>query len=190
MTKTMTDFTDISYLAEGNPRQRRCHGLLTRIGIMDILSPYDPLLAGTIPIGIDLPQSDLDIVCEMHDPLKFSALLKTHFGKYEKFSLRDRGDGAVVCGFFVDGEEIEIFGSQAPSAQNNAYHHMIVEYRLLNVLGEDFRLRVVELKRSGLKTEPAFAQLLGLPGDPYEALLELTEMSDEQLQVSIKSLNL
>ena len=47
---------------------------------------------------------------------------------------------------------------------------MVIEGRLLDLAGESFRHNVIELEQSGLKTEPAFARLLGLNGDPYEAL--------------------
>ena len=52
------------------------------------------------------------------------------------------------------------------------YLHMVIEYKILLQKGESFRQQVIALKQSGLKTEPAFAQLLGLPGNPYTALLE------------------
>jgi hypothetical protein len=48
---------------------------------------------------------------------------------------------------------------------------MITEFRILQLRGEEFRHDIIALKKSGLKTEPAFASLLGLSGDPYEALL-------------------
>ncbi|MDP4097618.1 DUF4269 domain-containing protein [Paenibacillus sp. P96] len=38
------------------------------------------------------------------------------------------------------------------------------------------------MKRDGFKTEPAFAALLGLQGDPYEELLRMYSWSDEQLR--------
>lgn len=50
---------------------------------------------------------------------------------------------------------------------------MIVEKKILDLKGENFRKRVIELKRKGLKTEPALAELLGLEGNPYEGLLNL-----------------
>jgi hypothetical protein len=50
---------------------------------------------------------------------------------------------------------------------------MITEYRILLEKGEAFRSQIVELKRQGMKTEPAFALLLGLEGDPYLELLKL-----------------
>ncbi len=196
----MPEFLDISYLAEGNPRQRRCCEILRQTRVMEILAPYDPILTGTIPIGIDIPSSDLDIVCEVHDAENFTELLREKFDRYDSFDVRVNG-GTVVCGFrawhkangsnnaaapyfgysSAGGELIEIFGSPVPSVQNNAYRHMLVEYRLLTLFGENLRRRVVELKSGGLKTEPAFARLLGLGGDPYDALLEIETMTDERL---------
>lgn len=48
---------------------------------------------------------------------------------------------------------------------------MLIEATILNKYGEDFRRKIIELKESGVKTEPAFAQLLELKGNPYEGLL-------------------
>ena len=59
---------------------------------------------------------------------------------------------------------------------------MIAEGRLLRLGSRALRDRVVALKRSGMRTEPAFAQLLGLGGDPYRAVLELEGESDEALR--------
>jgi hypothetical protein len=49
---------------------------------------------------------------------------------------------------------------------------MLIEHRLLLKHGEAFKNKVIELKQNGLKTEPAFAKLLGIEGDPYEELLK------------------
>ena len=48
-----------------------------------------------------------------------------------------------------------------------------MEHRVLLAKGEEFRQEVINLKRQGWKTEPAFAKLLGLNGNPYEELLKL-----------------
>lgn len=59
---------------------------------------------------------------------------------------------------------------------------MVVQARLLEIGGEALRQAVIALKRSGLKTEPAFARLLGLAGDAYQALLTLEASSDGDLR--------
>ena len=43
---------------------------------------------------------------------------------------------------------------------------------LLQRHGAAFRQKIFQLKQSGFKTEPAFAQALNLDGDPYLALLD------------------
>lgn len=176
-----TDFLEISYLAAGNERQRRCYDMLTRIRLMELLAPYGPVLAGTIPLGIDIPSSDLDIICEVHDFNGFAEFMRENFGQYEDFNIRYLTGDRIVCGFFEDGEDVEIYGSEQPAVKTNGYRHMLVEHRLLGIMGPRFRDEVMALKSDGMKTEPALAWLLGLPGDPHKAVLSLEAYTDEQL---------
>jgi Domain of unknown function (DUF4269) len=59
---------------------------------------------------------------------------------------------------------------------------MIVEARLLEMGGQDARRAIRQMKNAGLKTEPAFACYFKIKGDPYEALLELSSLSEEELR--------
>jgi hypothetical protein len=140
---------------------------------MDILAPYTPLVVGTIPLGIDTAASDIDIVCEVRDTRSFAELMAARFGGYENFEVRLIGSDRIVCRFSFDGEQIEVYGSPTPSARSEGWRHMMVEARLLAMFGEDFRDGIVALKERGVKTEPAFARMLGLDGDPYRAMLDL-----------------
>jgi hypothetical protein len=61
----MIDFTTIDYLKNGNAKQRRAYEVLTKHKLFEKLKYYPPILAGTIPIEIDIEGSDLDIICEV-----------------------------------------------------------------------------------------------------------------------------
>ena len=63
---------------------------------------------------------------------------------------------------------------------------MLIEYRILNLLGLDFKNKIIQLKRSRLKTEQAFAELLNIKGNPYDKLLELEAYSDEEILILYK----
>jgi hypothetical protein len=67
----------------------------------------------------------------------------------------------------------EVFGQNIPTENQNAYRHMTIENRILKEKGSKFKQRVKELKSNGMKTEPTFAKLLGLDGNPYVELLKL-----------------
>ncbi|WP_343643838.1 DUF4269 domain-containing protein [Chryseobacterium sp.] len=65
----MPDFTRIDYLKDGNERQKRAYEILTKYRVFEKLKDYSPILAGTVPIEIDIKGSDLDLIFEVD--LKF-----------------------------------------------------------------------------------------------------------------------
>ncbi len=79
----------------------------------------------------------------------------------------------TICRFESTQFKYEIFAQDIPSKNQMAYRHMIVEERLMAVRGAAFRREIIQMKQAGMKTEVAFARLLGLNGEPYQALLEL-----------------
>lgn len=169
-------FDDIEYLRTGTERQQRAHSVLVNHQILRKLKHFDPILVGTIPINIDTEKSDLDIICCFSDQQVFQAAVERNFGSESGFRIRERQhlDGvAVITNCRIGGFEIEIFGQSVPTRSQVAYRHLCIEYRLLTQYGEGFRQQIVELKRQGYKTEPAFALVLGLVGDPYLELLKL-----------------
>jgi hypothetical protein len=167
-------FDTIDYLAQGNALQVQVFELLNRYAVMDILAAYQPLLVGTIPIDIAVKDSDLDIICCYDDAVQFEAHLTTSFGQYSSFHCYKTNinhEDTLVTTFIIAGWEVEIFGQNIPSKQQNGYRHMIAEYKLLQQYGEALRQHIISLKQQGLKTEPAFAKVLGIESDPYLALL-------------------
>lgn len=75
---------------------------------------------------------------------------------------------------------IEIYAEDKPSTSQYAYLHMLIENRLLNLLGNSFKEKIINLKLQGYKTEPAFGALLKLE-DAYAELLDLMNLTDRQL---------
>lgn len=153
------------------------------------LEGFHPTLVGTFPLGLQVPGSDLDVACDCAALAEFVAALQA--------SLAAQGRGpadieflpgepaACVATLALDGLEVEVFCQRLPVARQAGFRHMIVEGRLLCLGGAALRERVRALKREGLKTEPAFARVLGLAGDPYAALLELEDWTREQLAARV-----
>lgn len=156
---------------------------LRNSGILTILAAFDPHLAGTPPLGIALPASDLDVLCHAPDAAAFTRVLWEAFSAYPEFSLRQwtQGDKPVIASFYAFGWPFEIFGAATPVHAQQGWRHFEIERRLLALGGEAFRARIMEARRANLKTEPAFAVTLGLDGDPYEALLALEAETDTGL---------
>jgi hypothetical protein len=172
----MINFDNIEYLKFGNIRQQDAYYELKELKIFEKLNKYNPLLAGTIPIEIDLPQSDLDIICccENHD--EFSRHMSELFENKTGFTIGSKdfnGINSTIAKFKTEKFDIEIFGQNIPTNQQNAYKHMIIEYEILKEKGSEFKAEIKKLKLKGLKTEAAFAKLLGLKGNPYEELLKV-----------------
>lgn len=169
------DFLNISYLKAGNYKQIKAFEVLTRNNILSAISEFNPILVGTIPINIDIEDSDLDVICYWQNKQDFIERLELNFRNKEQFTIREiiiDNVETVIANFITGGFEIELFGQNIPVENQNGYRHMIIEHEILKAKGEDFRLEIIKLKQNGYKTEPAFAKLLGLSGNPYLELLE------------------
>jgi hypothetical protein len=189
----MPDWTDLRYLPHGNRRQQRAHSILRALHLWPVLADFKPVLAGTIPLGVDIAGSDLDVLCEVApaETARFSELLRKHYGHRPGFQIRQHaigGRASVVSSFRYRGREVEVFGQALPTAQQHGFRHLLVEAAVLRAGGEPWRRAVRRLKKQRLKTEPAFAALLQLPGNPYEALLTLEGMSAAELETMMASL--
>ncbi|EJL74300.1 DUF4269 domain-containing protein [Chryseobacterium populi] len=175
----MIDFTTLDYLKEGNAKQRKAYEILTKYKIFEKLKHYTPVLAGTIPIEIDIEGSDLDIICEVDPKFEEDFLDDLMFSRFIPHDIDVKienpvvnGEKCIVLHFVLEGFPIEIFGQNKPAIQQNAYRHMMAECKILQEKGEDFKQKIIELKKKGIKTEPAFGMLLNLE-NPYEDLLKI-----------------
>ena len=59
---------------------------------------------------------------------------------------------------------------------------MLVENRILKIVGEKGKEKIIELKRNGYKTEPAFGVYLNITENPYEFLLLMYDWNENQLE--------
>ncbi|MVN89966.1 DUF4269 domain-containing protein [Mucilaginibacter aquatilis] len=170
------NFDNIDYLANGTSRQQSAYRALTSLNILSLLQLFEAVLAGTVPLNIDIQGSDLDILCHYTDKGSFINTLVKEFSFLDRFKIYETsigGTDAVVANFFADDWEVEVFGQSIPVKQQFGYRHMIIEHQLLEHKGESFRQQIIQLKQQGYKTEPAFAKALNLEGNPYIALLDV-----------------
>jgi hypothetical protein len=183
-----TDFWDLSYLHRGNERQRSAAAALADLGICRDLAAHTPLLAGTVPLDIDVPGSDLDVICHAADPDAFASCLVELYGRHPDFRVAAavvNGIRSVVANFRHQSWPFEVFAQPLPVVRQNAYLHLIAEARLLAVGGEVAREGIRALKLQGLKTEPAFGRYFNLPGDPYVTLARLASAGEEELRAAV-----
>ncbi|MFM5018228.1 DUF4269 domain-containing protein [Aeromonas veronii] len=180
----------LDYLAHGNPRQRSAHALLTA-GVWDELAAQcaDMALVSTLAIGLDRPGSDLDILCQHPDPAAFAAALSTQgwlasakgdnvwllertFPCLDQHCADSRTDNG--CDNRITSWPLELYVTPAPIETLNGWRHLTLMAALLERFGDAFYREVLRLRlEEGLKGEAAMCRLLGLVGDPYEALLTL-----------------
>jgi hypothetical protein len=175
---------DISYLLNGSDKQRKAYDTLKKIEIFEILRKFNPILVGTIPIDIDIENSDLDIICEVYDFYEFEEILSNHFKDIKGFNITSDNreeTKSIVVSFVYDEFIIEVFGQPLPTKKQNGYRHMIIEERLLKLGGEGLKREIIKMKKEGFKTEPAFTKYLKIDGNPYIELLKLESLSDEKL---------
>lgn len=169
------DWRRLDYLAHGNPRQRSAHALLTA-GVRDALAAQcsDLALVSTVAIGLDKPGSDLDIICQHPEPATFAATLAA-----QGWRVVQKGADIWLAEQSVTGADghpwpLELYLTPDPLERLNGWRHLSLMAALLERFGAPFHREVLRLRfDEGLKGEAAMCRLLGLSGDPYEALLTL-----------------
>ena len=174
------DWRETEYLRRGSDAQRRAHDTLRSLRLFERLRPYDPALVSTVCVGLDIAGSDLDIICRVPTAAAFGSLVEGAFGEQRAFRWWCRAADAWVARFDTVAYPVEIFAQPYPVETQYAWRHLDVMARLLAV-APGLRERVRARKRAGLGTEPAFAELLGLAGDPCEAVLALEAAGDDEL---------
>lgn len=175
---------DLTYLNRGSERQRDAFRVLIDLDLFSVLADFEPKLAGTFPLGIEIPSSDLDVLCYAEDLDYFIQVVRAMYGDEDEFEIRHtekNGLSTVICNFRVQNIPVELFAQPRHTEEQNAYRHLVAEARLLREAGEEAVVAIRHLKLEGMKTEPAFGQYFCLPNDPYEALLDLADVSAEEL---------
>ncbi|MBB6452333.1 hypothetical protein HNQ94_000778 [Salirhabdus euzebyi] len=167
-------FETIDYLQYGNEKQRLAYNAIRGLRIIEYLKEYTPILCGTLPIGIDLEGSDLDIIMRVVDFDQFEDKVKSLYRQEENFKLKRRvirEIPVIKANFIYGGFEFELFGQPKPVHEQFAYLHMIIENHILKE-NPHIREEILNYKNRGYKTEAAFCKVLKLKGDPYIELLQ------------------
>ena len=163
---------------------------LLNSGLIDALHDYSPKWVGTIPLGICITDSDIDILCESSDLSLFETTFKNWRGDENIYSIcQYKCDDlpSSVINFYIDKFQVEIFCQARPVENQVAFLHYQIEKRLLDLGGESFRSQIMAIRKKGIKTEPAIAQALKLKGDPYQELLNLSSVNNQFLINLIES---
>jgi hypothetical protein len=113
-----------------------------------------PHVAGTPPLGLDLADSDIDVLCHAPDPEQFVCAIWTAFGEYPDFSAWQwvASQRPVIAQFSAEGWKFELFGCPEPVREQMGWRHYRIEQRLLSVGGNGLRTLVMDQRRAGLKT--------------------------------------
>jgi hypothetical protein len=179
----------LSVLAAGNKRQQAAFDCIVRNRIFEPLAQFRGVLASTIALGIDTPESDLDFLCETKDLDYFTKTIKDHFEHLRDFCLvATPAQSESRCySFWCEDFEIEVFGSTVRLEAQFGFRHHTVMARLINLGGESFRDTLRSAKLAGIKSEPAIAEILKLQGNPYDSVAALLDIPDSALLQLLRS---
>ncbi len=157
--------------------------VLDQLNLFNTLAPYEPTVIGTPPLNIDIDTSDIDIACTAPTLPEFVSAVTVAYSDLDNFSseyFQIRDEPAARCVFNFGGWEIELFCQTIPIEEQWGVRHFKIEKNLLQ-MNPKLSEQVIKLKRSGLNTEEAFASILGLAGDPFEAVLTLESLGQSEL---------
>lgn len=162
--------------------------------ILSLLRKYNPLVVGTFPLGIHTSTSDVDICLTFDNENDFVASMNSLFAEKPAFLLKSinlKSGPAILVQFKVDEIPYELVAQRVSSEKQTAFQHFQIEEKILKYVqytqvnhkeAISFADKLIKLRRSGLKTEPSFAELLNLANDGYDELLTLNKLSIFELR--------
>lgn len=166
-------------------RNYKVFSALKKLTILRSLNQFNPLVVGTFPLDLHTQESDVDIILSHHDLSELKTKIQNHFSNLDHFSIQEylqNNEQIVVSNFTFENIQFELFAQKIQSVRQAANLHFLIEERLLKLGGKALKEKVLRARNSGDKTEPAFAKILQLNGDPYESLLKLQNMTEAQLK--------
>jgi predicted metalloenzyme YecM len=149
---------------------------LNETNILKLLKPWDVLLSGSIPIGVDIIGSDLDLLLradhiEIASKTISELLIEHNIVKNIIWTPSHSVHGLSMTANLTAGHiNVELFLCSENPLDQNGHRHLLSEYKLLVEHGEQLRNQVKKWKHLGLSTEESFAKALSMDGDPYMAL--------------------
>jgi hypothetical protein len=149
-----------------------------------VLADYDPLLTGTLPLGLDLPDTDLDVICQVEDFTAFCTVMRAMYGEYDEFECTTTARGGIpsaACSFRYNRFRVKVVGQPVPTRDQDAYRRTTAAARLLRMAGETALEEVRRLRVAGMQTSLAVSAYFQLEGEPEQALAELANASAEEL---------
>lgn len=152
------------------------------------LGAHDPLLAGSLPVGLYMSNSDLDVLVGHTEWQTFS---KDFFEKIKtqatNATYKLEADYALI-NLAYRGVPFEIYFAEKPPILQRAGRHLQIEARLIQLFPRALQI-LKKLRTQGMKTEPAFAQAFHIEGDPYEELERWSNLTDANLYDVVSKLH-
>jgi Domain of unknown function (DUF4269) len=68
-------------MKKGTDRQQKAYAVIMELDILNDMNAYNPVLCGTVPIGVDIGSSDLDIIMEVQELDPFEELIRFGVGE-------------------------------------------------------------------------------------------------------------
>ena len=133
-------WTDLTYLNRGSERQRDAFRVVIELDLFSVLAEFEPALAGTFPLGLETPESDLDVLCYAEDLDRFADLVTRAYGDEDEFEVRHTEKNrlpTVICNFRRQRIPVELFAQPRPTEEQNGYLHLVAEGRLLREGGAE-----------------------------------------------------
>lgn len=170
----------------------RVYSTLKKSEILTKLQAFDPFVAGTFPLALETDESDVDILVGTSQLQEVLNCIDLNYGHESNFTVRDLNQdfeqrlkpsnyAGFTASFELLGTKFEVYASSQPLFEQSGFRHFRIEERILALAPTAIKDEISRLRKSGYKTEAAFARALGLAGDPFLELLNLYNLTELEL---------